>query len=150
MTAAPPVTALAQFFDDIRVENNGKGILIGQYISEMGLPPGVMPVDRLAIVLTLRWPHDCTPQSIGARIELPGQPAVTPQFPLPPPADPTDQPVSAFACPMIQAAFHLRFLPLRAGDVIDVWAVVDGHDIPAGRLRVVASASAEQTVPPPP
>jgi len=137
MTEKPPITALAQFFDDIRMEVNGKTILIGQYNGDLILPQGTpMMVDRLAILLTARWPRDYVPKELGFKISIPGQPQIDqPLAPLPT-VDFSDRPVSDFSGVMIHGAIQLRFAPLRVGDTIEVWLKADGHDLPAGRLTV--------------
>ena len=136
-TEKPPIIALAQFFDDIRMEVTGKAILIGQYAGYMVLSPGSMPVDRVAVLLTVRWPRDYTPREMGMKIDVPGQPPLVHPLPALSPPDFTNKPPSPFSGVMMQAVLHLRFAPLRIGDTIDVWFQADGHDFPAGRLSLV-------------
>jgi hypothetical protein len=136
-----PVRALAQFFDDIRVEATGKLILIGQYYGDMLLPPNlVVPIDRLAALVTMRWPRDHKPNDLSLRIEITGQPTIAQDLAGVPEIDLSDKPVSPFSSITAQGMVHIRFLPLRIGDNIDVWVSADGVDVPAGRLHVGAGA----------
>jgi hypothetical protein len=132
-----PVIAWAQFFDDIRAEATGKLILIGQYPIDMILLPNSLPVDRLAVLLTARWPREYELKTLGVRIEIPGQPPIIQSLPAPMKSDFAGPPVSPFSGLITQAVLQLRFAPLRIGDVIDVWLLTDGDEVPAGRLRIV-------------
>ena len=120
-TERPPIIALAQFFDDIRVEVTGKAILIGQYASYMVLSPGMMPVDRLAVLLTVRWPRDYIPREMGMKIDVPGQLPLVYPLPAPSPPDFTNKPLSPFAGVMMQAVLQLRSLR-ASGDFDQYWA----------------------------
>jgi hypothetical protein len=132
----PPVVAYAQFFDDIRVEITGKPILIGQYVGTLISMPGAPSVDRLAILLAARWPRDYMPSKIGVKVDVPGQPTITQAMAPPPAPDFSSKPISPFSGITTQAIIQLRFPPLRAGDIIDVWFEADDHPFPAGRLYV--------------
>jgi len=133
----PPVVALAQFFDDVRIEVTGKSILIGQYSGDLFLhPSSPFSVDRLTVLLTAGWPRDYLPKACGVRIDIPAQQPVKQQFPLPKEPDFTGKPLSPFAGVTIQGIIMLRFAPLRIGDAIDVWFLADDCEIPAGRLRI--------------
>ena len=67
-----PVRALAQFFDDIRMEFTGKLILIGQSMDDLLLQKdSPLPFDRLAILVTMRWPRDYSPSSFKLKSKLP-------------------------------------------------------------------------------
>lgn len=132
----PPIIAFAQFFDDIRLEVTGKFILIGQYVGTMLIIPGTQLVDRLAVLLTVRWPRDHMPSSLGVNVDIPGQPPIVQALPTPSTPDFADKPLSPFAGIATQAILQLRFPPLRSGDIIDVWFEADGHKFPAGRLYV--------------
>jgi hypothetical protein len=140
-----PVIGFAQFFDDIRREDNGKLIAIGMYTGDMVLPPGAPPADRLAILITVKWPLTYTPSSLNVRVEVPGQPPITmaDAFEAPRSA-PLEAPPSSFAGATLQTVIQSRFPPLRIGDKIDVWLLVDEHEIPAGRLQVVAPTDSLQ------
>ncbi len=138
MTDKPlPIMALAQFFDDIRVEMTGKTILIGQYVGDMILASEAPPVDRLAVLLSAKWPRDYVPQTVGVKIDVTAQPSLIQPFAVPEPSDLSDKPPTPFAGITMQAMIQLRFPPVRAGDIVDVWLQVDGQDIPAGRLKIV-------------
>jgi hypothetical protein len=136
MTDRPPITAMALFFDDVRFEVTGKVILIGQYVGDLILPDGAAPVDRLAVLVHVRGPRDYMPVRLGVRIEVPGTPPVVRQFPSPAASDFSDTPLSPFSASTMQAVIQLRFPPLRAGDLVDVWVQSDGNEFPAGRLRI--------------
>lgn len=139
---APPVTAVALFMDEARAESSGKNIFIGEYTGDMLLSPTVYPPDRLTVLFFLRWPNDFSPRSLAVRIELPGQPPIVQSFP--PPTKPGSQrrPIPPFDRVSVQVLVQLRFPPLRVGDHIDAWAIVDGHDLPAGTLWVSEFPSA--------
>ena len=136
MTSSHQVFALAQFFDDARLEITGKTILIGQYIGSMVIPPGAPTVDRLVIVMSARWNRDFQPKAVGIVVAIPGQPMLIQPFPFEenPPAT---IPASEFSSVLLQGLLQIRLSPLRVGDTIDVWLDVDGEKVPAGRLRVV-------------
>lgn len=148
MTDKSTVRALAQFFDDIRLESTGKLILIGQYFTDLVLAPGVLPTDRLAILITVRWPKDFVPNSFAIRIEVTGQAPIVQEMPPPPPMAQTDAAPSPFAGVTAQTVIHCRFIPLRVGDCIDVWVQVDGENIPAGRLSVTGVPPAAMVMKP--
>jgi hypothetical protein len=132
-----PITAWAQFFDDVRAETTGKLILIGQYPIDMMILPNSLPVDRLAVLLTARWPREYEPKTLDVRIEIPGQPPIIQPLPLPMKPDFAGVPLSPFSGMIAQAVLQLRFAPLRIGDVIDVWLLTGENELPAGRLRIV-------------
>jgi hypothetical protein len=138
-----PVTAWAQFFDDIRMEASGKPILIGQYVTDMVIPLGSMPVDRLAVLIAAKWPREYWPTTLMVRINMPGQPPIEAALPVPEKIDVSDKPLSPFSGYITQVAIQLRFAPLRAGDILDVWLRADEHDIPAGRLRITDGSSSQ-------
>jgi hypothetical protein len=142
MIDSPPVTAMALFFDDIRLEVTGKTILIGQYVGDLLLPAGAPPTDRLAILLNLRWPREYMPRALGVRVDIPGSPSIHQDLPAPAQPNFANKPSSPFAGVIMQGIVQLRFLPLRVGDLIDVWLKVDDTEIPAGRLRVADYAAA--------
>jgi hypothetical protein len=133
-----PVRALALFFDDIRLEIGGKLTLIGQYAGDLWLNPASQPTDRLAVLLHLTWPREYEPRNCAFRIEVTGQPPIAQDFPTPRKPDFSNKPLSPFSGILVQLAVHLRFPPLRTGDIIDVWCKVDDHELPAGRLRIGA------------
>lgn len=135
----PPITTLAQFFDDVRVEANGKLILIGQYSGDLMFPLGMPSPDQIAILVTSKWPRSYTPSALGIKINIPGQPPVIPPSLQIPEHQPLDDPPSPFAGMLMQAMVQCRLPPLRGGDFIDVWILADGHELPAGRLRIVTS-----------
>ena len=139
----PPVTAIALFFDDIRKEVGNKLTCVGQYVVDLGLPAGIA-VDRLAILLHLRWPLDYKPESLSVRVDLPTQ-GDGPYQPLPIDlALPVvEDPHSPFSQTVLQGVLLLRLPPLRGGDAIAVWVRVDKHDFPAGRLFVRAGEAGE-------
>jgi hypothetical protein len=141
--------ALAQFFDDIRVEITGKTILIGQYVGDMILASGALPVDRLAVLLSAKWPRDYLPQTIGVKIDVTAQASIIQSFAVPEPSGLSDKPPTPFAGVTMQAMFQLRFPPVRVGDFVDVWLQVDGRDIPAGRLKIVDQPRPELALRPP-
>jgi hypothetical protein len=135
--AESPIIAFAQFFDDIRMEINGKAILIGQYAGDLILQAGFpVFVDRLAILLTVKWPRDYMPNGLSIEINIPGQPKINQPLDNPPSMDFSHRPLSDFSGVMLQWVIQLRFAPLRAGDIIDVWFKADGRELPAGRLFV--------------
>jgi len=146
MSDLPSITAIALFFDDIRFESNNKLILIGQYASDMIVSPGSLPVDRLSILLHVRWPLDFTPKTVIVRVSVPGQPPMVQPLPTSDPIIIT-RPKSEFSSVIMQGIVQLRFPPLRAGDTIDVWVQLDGHDIPAGRLHISAPSSLGSATP---
>lgn len=93
-------------------------------------------MDRLAVLLHVRWPSDYSIGKCFARVDIPGQPkAEYQELPLQGVAD-VDVDGSAFAVKVLQAILSLRFPPLRAGDNIDVWFMVDGREYAAGRLKI--------------
>lgn len=132
----PPVTAVALFFDDIRIEQSGKSILIGQYSGDLLISPMLPPVDRLYVLLIAKWSRNYFPKHIAIRIDVPGVPSSVQQIPQPSTLGAIDKPSSPFSACTMQISVQLRFPPLRVGDLIDVWLQVDGQDFPAGRLRV--------------
>lgn len=136
MSDVPPVSVMALFLDDARQEATGKNILIGQYLGEMYVSSAGPPVDRLTVAFLMRWPADYSPQSMQVWVDLPGQP--TSKLPVPPPPTPPESaiPGPPFNQMNLQVIAQLRFAPLRVGDLIDAWLEVDGHEFPAGRLRV--------------
>lgn len=140
MSAPSSLQALALFFDDVRLEFGNKFTLIGQYLGDVYLPPGALPLDRLAILLIARWPLDWFPASVSVRVVLPRQDPVIQEFPVRPPSAALP-PQTAFSGHYFQTAMNLRFAPLQTGDTIEVWMSFDGDDFPAGRLRFIDPAT---------
>lgn len=128
------IIVLAMFFDDIRLEVGNKFSLIGQYSGVMNIHEGSMPVDRLAVLLHMRWHPDLSLNKGEIRISVTGQPLYRQDIPIPPLNNPI--PRTEFSANIAQIAVHMRFPPLRVGDSIDVWADLDGVEYVAGRLRV--------------
>ena len=141
MNLPASLRVLALFFDDVRIELGGKFTLVGQYQDDLYIPPGAPPFDRLAVLLVARWPLDWFPASIAARLVLPRQEPVIQEFPAQSPVQ-TPEPLTPFAGHNFQAVLHMRFAPLHAGDMIEVWMDFNGHDLPAGRLRIIDDATA--------
>ncbi len=54
----------------------------------------------------------------------------------------TPEPLTPFAGHNFQAALQIRFAPLQAGDMVEVWMNFDGHDLPAGQLRIIDDIAA--------
>jgi hypothetical protein len=136
-----PVRALAQFFDDIRVEITGKLILIGQYQNQLVLhPENPVPLDRLSVLITMRWPRGYHPKKVSLKAFLSGQPPIVQDLPPIQEAEFGDKPISPFSGVTAQMLLNCWFLPLRGGDFFDVWAIVDDVDIPAGRLEVILAS----------
>lgn len=133
MEAASPITAIALFFDDIRMEVTGKNIFIGQYTDQLFLAPAAPPTDRIWVVFFVRWPLSYSPRSMSVKVEVPGQPPINQPFNVPQ-LTATGEPPFDYA--MMQAIVQLRFLPLRVNDVLRAWIEVDGRELPAGYLRV--------------
>lgn len=141
MSVPASLRVLALFFDDVRFEIGAKFTLVGQYQADLYIPPNAPPFDRLAVLLIARWPLDWFPTSIAARLVLPRQDPVVEQFPVGSPTE-TSEPLTPFAGHYFQAVLHMRFAPLRVGDAIEVWMTLDGHDLPAGRLRIIDAPGA--------
>ncbi len=140
MVDRPPVTALAFFFDDIRTEVGNKLTLIGQYGPQMFITDPNFPVDRLAVLLHIRWPSGHHLSNAAVRMDLPGQPSQ--QYQNVPMEIPKSEPsASPFSCNIMQVVVQIRFPGLRVGDNIDVWLRIDGHEFPAGRLNIIAPTS---------
>ncbi len=130
------VTALAFFFDDIRLEIGNKLSLIGQYTLEMSFAEIALPVDRISVLLHVRWPRSHDIGKCLARVDIPGQPKADYQeLPFQAAFD-LDSDKSAFSVNIMQAILNLRFPPLRSGDAIDVWFMADDREYAAGRLRI--------------
>jgi hypothetical protein len=132
------VIATAQFFDDARYEVGSKTTLVGHYSGDMFLPPMIPPVDRLSLWLTIKYPREYKAKECSVRIEIPGQPPLMQALPLPVDPDFTNKPPSPFSGVSLNMVVQMRFLPLRVGDVIDAWVIMDGREIPAGRLYILA------------
>jgi len=137
MAEQSSVIAIALFFDDARLEVGGKITLVGQYIADLVLNEQ-NPIDRISIAFYLRVPKGFPLSSIKARISVPGQAPMEQdiaigQLPS------TPRPESAFSSRLTTFLAALRFPPLRAGDVIDAWLIVNGEEFPAGRLYVQPS-----------
>jgi hypothetical protein len=75
-----PITGVALFFDDIRIEIGAKLTLIGQYIGTLFHNESAIPIERLAVLLYLRWPRDYIPENCSIRVEITGQPPVTQEW----------------------------------------------------------------------
>lgn len=138
-----PVFAAALFFDDIRIEVGGKLSLIGQYVGSMILPEGASPVDRLSLLFYVRFSRGFMPQSLQLKVLVPGQEAIKQDVSVGPGPDRSQMPDSPFSAGIVESVIQMRFSPLRVGDNIDAWVIVDGHELPAGRLHVASHASAE-------
>lgn len=140
---APPVQAVALFFDDIRQETGNKLSFMGQLLGTAFLtitePPQSM--DRLAIVIHARWPLSFQPREIMLRVAISDR-VVIEQTAEAPDNDTQTLAQSEFSGRVLQAAIMLRGQPLKPGDEIKAWLRVDGTDIPAGRLRLQESPAA--------
>ncbi len=143
MSESLPVFAAALFFDDIRIELGGKLSLIGQYVGSMILPEGAPPVDRLSLLFYLRFARDFMPQTLQLKILVPGQEAIKQDVSLGSGPDRSQMPDSPFSAGIVESVIQMRFSPLRVGDNIDAWVIVDGRELPAGRLHVVSHAPTE-------
>lgn len=132
----PPVCVVALFFDDIRIEAGGKAIFIGQYIGAMGLPDGFLFADRISVLVHAKWPSNFQPTDMRLRVDIPGQPSQTQPIDI---SRNLQESVgsSVQSNHIVQAIINMRFPPLRIGDAIDVWLVVDDHVLPAGRLNII-------------
>jgi len=133
MEAAPPISVIALFFDDIRIEVTGKNIFVGQYIDQVLLAPDAPPLDRLWVAFFIRLPLGYSPHSMAVKIDIPGQPPINQMFSSPPTTAHAEAP---FDYASVQAIVQLRFPPLRPNDVVRAWIEVDGQEFPGGYLRV--------------
>lgn len=139
MTDSLSVQASVLFCDDIRVESTGKLFCVGVYTARLGLFENA-PVDRLGVLVSIRWPRDYRPDALAIKLLLPGmregewQPLDMPSsYPELPPG----QLPSPFAGMVINAVINVRFPAARIGDVVDLWLRADGRELPVGRLDIV-------------
>jgi hypothetical protein len=131
-----PVTAIAFFFDDARLEVGNKFSFMGMYVDDAVLSTPNVPFDRLAVLLHIRWRRDFEAGSFKFRIEIPRQDPISHEI-EPPAPDPGKSPTTTpFAEMQLNAVLNLRFPPLQPGDDIKIWAIIDGIDVPAGRLVI--------------
>ena len=130
------VTAIAFFFDDARLEAGNKFSFMGMYVGDAVFSIPNVPFDRLAVLLHIRWRPDFEVDSFKFRIEIPRQEPISHEI-EPPALDPGQSPaITPFAEMQLNAVLNLQFPPLQPGDDIKVWAIVDGSDVPAGRLVI--------------
>jgi hypothetical protein len=142
-----PVTAIAFFFDDARVEVGNKFSFMGMYGSDVVLTEPGVPFDRLAVFLHMRWPLGLEVGAFKFRIEIPRQEPISHEI-EPASTEPyRSSIITPFAGMQLNAILNLRFPPLQPGDDIKVWAIVDDNDLPAGRLVVRAASDARPAGP---
>ncbi len=140
MPDVSPITALAFFFDDIRLEMGNKISLMGQYINDLVLADTPLPTDRLSVLLHARWPASYNISKCFAKIIVPGQPKSEYQeLPMESQQYTGDDDTTS-STKILQAVLNLRFTPLRAGDIIEVWFRADDQEFAAGRLRIRAAS----------
>jgi hypothetical protein len=132
---ARAVQATALFCDDIRLEAGGKVMLIGHYPRETCFLQPSATIDRCAVYTSAVWSGRAPPAGIQIRIDLPDR---APGFF---PVQLTQITEMAGASGeavghLLQCIVHLRFSPLRPGDVIQAFIRAGGTDFPTGRLLI--------------
>ena len=133
----PSLTAIAFFFaDEVRLEVGNKFSFMGMHSNDIALLEPSAPFDRIAILLHMRWPPGFEVSSFRFRIEIPRQEPISHQI------EPTPIESDRPAATQLNAILNLRFPPLQPGDDVNVWAIVDGQEVPAGRLLIRASPEA--------
>jgi hypothetical protein len=132
-----PILATSMFCDDVRIEANGKLILIGCYPGNMMVLNTAQPVDHIWVFTKIIWPREFDPTGMRLRIDMPAQ---EPGF-----VDVQQSPqASAEISPGSTCVWQLRFLPLRPGDVIRIGVELGGHILPCGELFAVVQAAPPQ------
>jgi hypothetical protein len=130
-----PLHAVSLFCDDVRAEATGKLMLIGCYPGNVITLHASQPVDRLAVVTKIIWARDVDPAGMRLRFDMPAQePNFMPVQINPAAAQETE--------PTAVCVWHLRFLPLRPGDIVRVGLDYRGRLLHAGELRALAAAIA--------
>jgi hypothetical protein len=130
-----PLFATSLFCDDVRVEAGGKLMLIGCYPGNLIPLHPAQPVDRIAVVTKIIWAQDVDPSGMRLRFDMPAQ---EPNF-MPVQIHPAAAHESA---PAAVCVWHLRFLPLRPGDIVRVCLEYRGTVIQSGELRAIAAPAA--------
>jgi len=129
-----PILATSMFCDDVRVEATGKLILVGCYPGNIMVVNPTQPVDRIWIFTKILWPRDFDVTGMRLRIDMPAQePAFVTVQNSPPP--------SPEVSPAATCVWQLRFLPLRAGDLIRIGVELAGRIVPCGELLAVLPAT---------
>lgn len=135
MTGGIEVQAL--FCDEVRVETGGKVSAMGLYTGALLLPdPADNPVDRLGIVVSAIWPREFRPDKIGIRFQLPRQELLQGDLPEALAGRLQEGALAGSEAFRLLSSFNIRTVPLRPGDVIEVWLIVNEQALPAGRLHV--------------
>jgi hypothetical protein len=131
-----PLHAVSLFCDDVRAEATGKLMLIGCYPGNVINLHASQPIDRLAVVTKIIWARDIDPAGMRLRFDMPAQePNFMPVQVNPAAADHEMEPTAV-------CVWHLRFMPLRPGDIVRVGLDYRGRLIHAGELRALAVAMA--------
>ena len=135
--AGHPFVGIALFFDDVRFEAGNKASFMGQYLGAMFVSDDMPPVDRLGILIQVRWPKNVRMERFEFRIDLPGGPSEG-YSEIPVPSEPAfgDRPESPFSSAFLQFIAQVRTRPLQPGETVDVWIRANGNEIPAGRLYI--------------
>ena len=140
-----PTTAMALFFDEIRLEANNKQSFMGHYGGHLYLlDPQQQPLDRLAVFITAKWDLDAVPETATVVMTISDQESM--EFQVSIGSKPTHMtPRSPFAGMIIRLPLNMRLVPLKPDDKIEVWIVVGEERMPAGRLLVHAQQSPAST-----
>jgi hypothetical protein len=110
-------------------------MLIGHYPRETCFLPPNATIDRCAVYTTAVWNGRPPPAAIQIRIDLPDR---APGFFPVQLAQMTEMAGASGETigHLMQCIVHLRFSPLRPGDVIQAFIRAGGADFPTGRLLI--------------
>ncbi len=127
----PEVKCVSLFFDDVRTEAGGKMTMIGHYPQDTCLLADHTRLDRLSVYTRLSWGWKIRPKRLFLQLKLPGREVEQQPIPFAQPEQPPFSDVDKFVA---QSVVHLRFSPMRPGDMIQVWVRFDDFKLPTGHL----------------
>ena len=129
---ALPLLATSVFCDDVRLEANGKVMLIGCYPGNVIISEAAQRVERLWVFTKLMWRTPFDPEGLRLRADFPAQAAVFMSVQVNPMQ--RDGMAGNAIC-----IWHIRFHPLRPGDLVRVSVEQGRSTLTSGELLAVAS-----------
>lgn len=136
-------------YDDVRTEDNGKSIFIGQYRGNIIVPKLPTEIPSLIFVATIRYPIAEQPNEIIIRIVRPGMELI--EHPVPSPIIPPDLPEGEdVQFGLVRAIVPIKPCRLEKAGRLKVVAIVDGAEVYAGSLKIMTFSDLHETALPEP
>lgn len=137
------ISAFCQFCDDIRIEANGKRLLIGVYERDLIVPAIPFRLNRIMAAITAHAPKEDPFRVLAVRVEQPGQESRSIQIPKPDSRDKKKDPEAI----RFSAKIFIPIEPLeitKAG-TLRVFLDTDRGEVYAGgiRLRSISDSDAQ-------